>query len=349
MSIRKTQMLPTSTWKRQNNNWVNSMWGNKRSIPTRHLDFPEYCWSCCPGWCHFPPHSHKWSWSAAFPHGWSDPKWGTMSDWTPGCWEGTERATNAADASGSGFSLSGKLSLVGAWNRELKECGYTYSSLTAPLPPFFFKAVGSHVFRFLGNFNTFVLLHLGHPSAIPSSWCPLSPQPENPGRTGQKCERDAGRSLARCRCCSSESRWTHHREQTQRVEAPRRAGRQRFIPKVLQLLLSLMKNLQALGILVLQLSQLDERMETSEKRWKLSRMFMSVFVCSFFINLFQLSKHVYCYPKALMDKKKPNRLKREDLFQIVFMDTLLFEIVYFFKLVDENNLSLYTLVQYYIP
>lgn len=49
---------------------------------------------------------------------------------------------------------------------------------------FFGKTVGSHVGFFWENMNTFVLLRLDHPSVIPSSWCPLSQRPENPGQRG---------------------------------------------------------------------------------------------------------------------------------------------------------------------
>lgn len=137
--------------------------------------------------------------------------------------------------------------------------------------------------------NTFALLRLGHPSGVPSSWCPLSLQPENPGQSGKNV-----RSLAGCSCCSGKRAWTHHWEQTQRMKTPRRAGRQRFIPKVLQLLLSFMENLQALGVLVLQLSQLDQRRESSERRQNSS------------------VRGFHCFENVLLDNNNPLMIKKED-------------------------------------
>lgn len=49
---------------------------------------------------------------------------------------------------------------------------------------------------------------------------------------------------------------TDHGEQAQRMETPRVAERQRFVPQVFQLLLSLMEHLHTLCVLILQLLQL---------------------------------------------------------------------------------------------
>lgn len=51
---------------------------------------------------------------------------------------------------------------------------------------------------------------------------------------------------------------SHHGEEAERVESSRCTERQRFIPEVLQFLLSFMKHLHTFSILILQLPQLQK-------------------------------------------------------------------------------------------
>lgn len=58
---------------------------------------------------------------------------------------------------------------------------------------------------------------------------------------------------------------TDHGEQAQRMETPRVVERQRFVPQVFQLLLSLMEHLHTLHVLILQLLQLNQEMGKTKK------------------------------------------------------------------------------------
>lgn len=99
--------------------YKNLKWVLRRgSVRTHRLDSPWYCRSCCPGWSHFLSRYHIWSCSVACPPCWSDLRWSMMSGWSLGCWGGRGLAMNA-DASGSGFSLSGTLALVVVWRNTV--------------------------------------------------------------------------------------------------------------------------------------------------------------------------------------------------------------------------------------